>query len=381
MPHKKKIAYVTGTRADFGLMTPVLHAIEASRTLSLDLYATGMHLMPEHGNTLRQVKRLFSSVKRIDAVYGEKEQGMAEFSAALLPRVVSAFGKKRPDFVLLLGDRAEMFVVALACLYLRIPTGHLHGGEKTETVDEVARHAITKMASLHFPATKESAQRIARMGEEPSRIHVVGAPALDVILNSRIPSEREVARYLNIKAGSDFVLLLMHPAQNSKRAGAEMREALAAVKDSGLPVVVLYPNADSGSSRIIAEIEKEKGNKNFRIFKSIPHEMFLALEREAAVWVGNSSAALIESASFRTPVVNIGGRQQGRLRGKNIIDVPHNKNRIVAAIRRSLYDTRYKASLQKISNPWGDGRTGEKVRKALEHLDAPEKLLHKQIAY
>lgn len=379
---RKKIAYVTGTRADFGLMTPVLKVIAQSDKLSLKVYATGMHLMPKFGNTVEAVKKEFPAVEVIDAIFkGNTPGGVAIFCADILKEVTSAFQRNRPDMVLLLGDRPEMLAVATACLYLGIATAHLHGGERTLTRDELARHAITKLASLHFPATKDAAKRIKKMGEDEWRIQVVGAPALDKIFQNKLPSKKDVAAFIGIPASQKFVLLVQHPSEHSEEAGKEMEETIAALKRIALPVVAVYPNADAGSVKIIEALQKERKNPLFRIFKNIPHQMFLAIERESAVWVGNSSAALIESASFKTPVVNIGERQRGRLRGKNVIDVPSNRTDITAAIEKSLYDTNYRKALQTVANPWGDGKTAERVRVALEDLDVSQELLRKQISY
>lgn len=382
MKNKKKIAYITGTRADFGLVTPVLRAIEKSPKLSLRLYSTGMHLMPQFGETVHEVEKLFPHAQRIETVFADdSREEQAAFAGALLSNVAALFKKDRPDFVVLLGDRVEMFVIAVACLYLGIPTGHVHGGERTATVDDSARHAISKLASLHFAATTGSAERLKRMGEEKWRVHVVGAPALDVIRNEKLPSPKEVSDFLGLPRGVAFILITQHPVSEEwEDVGAQMRATLAAVTQFKLPVAVTYPNADAGGRRIIAAIEKERNNPLFRIFSNVPYKMFLALERDAAVWVGNSSGALIESCSFGTPVVNIGTRQKGRERGGNVIDAGYDRDDISAAILRSL-DGAYRTKLKTLVNPWGNGDSGPRIAAIVEHLPDTKKLLTKQIAY
>ncbi|MEK7208064.1 MAG: UDP-N-acetylglucosamine 2-epimerase [Patescibacteria group bacterium] len=379
---RKKIAYVTGTRADFGLMTPVLTAITKSKRLSLRVYGTGMHLMPKFGSTIAEVLRVFPRAMRLKASFRDDTPlAQAAFAGALLPKVVSAFSKERPDFVLLLGDRVETLVVALACLYLGIPTGHLHGGERSGTVDEVARHAVSKLASLHFAATADSARRLARMGEEQWRIRVVGAPALDAIRAEKLTSRGELRKKLALGSKEKFILLIQHAtSETSRAAGREMRETLAALKSFSLPIVALYPNADPGSEAIIRCLERERPNPFFRVFESLPHAHFLALLRDAAVFVGNSSAALIESASFQLPVVTVGARQRGRVRGENVIAVSCERAAIRRAIAKAL-SAKYCAALRATRNPWGDGKTAERVVRALEHLPPARKLLAKQIAY
>lgn len=380
---EKKIAYVTGTRADFGLMTPVLKAIEKSKGLSLQLYVTGIHLMPEFGETALEVLREFPDAKKISAVFKSDERaGMAEFTGIFLSKIVVAFEKDKPDFVLTLGDRPEMLMVAAACLYLGIPSGQIHAGDKSSTVDDTARHAITKLSSLHFVATKEAEERVMKIGEERWRVHRVGAPALDTIKKERIPSSKEASDFLGIPRGTAFLLVTQHPVSELwKEALRQMRETLEAVKSFNLPVVVLYPHADAGGRRMVSEILKQKNNPLFRIFPSVPYKMFLALERDAAVWVGNSSAMMIESASFRTPCVNVGERQSGRVRGENVIDAGYHRAEIGAAIAKSLRDTASFTRLRRIKNPWGDGRAAERIIKILEQLPDTQKLLAKQIAY
>jgi len=380
---KKKIAYISGTRADFGLMTPVLHSIEKSEKLQLLTFATGVHLMPDFGNTINHVTREFPNTKIIPATFTSDDRtGMANFMGEYLQQLVKTLTLEKPDFVLILGDRVEMLCTALACVYLGIPTGHLHGGEKTSTVDEVSRHAITKLASVHFAATKESAKRIKKMGEEDWRIHVVGAPALDIILNEELPKREELFQKLGLNPKDKIILVVQHPVtEQIDEAGKQMEETISAVKPFNLPVVLTFPHPDPGGREIIKVIEKERNNPLFHIFPSLEYKDFLALEREALVMVGNSSAGMIESSSFKIPVVNIGDRQKGRQHGGNVTHVGYNKEKIRKAIEKSLYDPNYLKSLKGIVNPYGDGKAGQKVTEILENLEFGSKLLNKRITY
>lgn len=379
----KTVAYVTGTRADFGLMTPVLQAIAGSTGLRLRLYATGMHLMPEFGMTADDVRRLFPEVIPLDVTcIGDDRGSMAAFEGALISKLAEVWMTDRPDIVLVLGDRVEMFAVAAACLYLGIPVAHLHGGDVSGSVDDVARHAITKLSQLHLPATEDAAARIRAMGEDPSRIQVVGAPALDVILNQPLPSRSEMASKLSLDAEKPFLLVTQHPVTESlSEAGTQVRTTLEAVMGMNQQTVIVYPNADAGGREMISVIEEYRQHPNARIVPSLPHTEFLALERDAAVWIGNSSAGVIESASFKTPVVNVGSRQTGRLRAANVIDVAHEREAIRAAVERALYDLAFRAALEDVTNPWGDGRTGERVATLLEQLEINEDFLNKRSVF
>lgn len=380
---KKKIAYISGTRADFGLMTPVLNEIKKSELLDLKLYFTGEHLMAEFGSTMNHVKRYFPNAVPIRAVFEKDGRiGMAKFTSKLLDKVIDIFDRNKPDLVLVLGDRPEMLSVATACLYLGIPIGHIHGGEKTGTVDEIARHAITKMSHIHFSATKEATLRIEKMGEDDWRINKVGAPGIDVILNEKLPNKDELFRRLNLNPEDRIILVTQHPvSEDISNAGRQMEITMSAVKEFNMPVVVIYPHADAGGKKIIEVIKKEQKNPMFRIFPSLEYKIFLALERETSVWVGNSSGAIIESASFGTPVVNIGNRQHGRLRSGNIIDVGYNKKEIIDAINKSLNDEKYRIRIKAIKNCWGDGKASSRIVSILEKLEITPQLLNKQISY
>ena len=379
----KKITYISGTRADFGLMTPILRAINSNPKLNLQVYATGIHLMKKFGYTFNEVKKHFPAAKKINATFNcDDKLGMVHFTAEFLPKLVQVLSVNKPDIVLILGDRVEMLCTATVCLYLNIPIAHIHGGEKTSTVDEVARHAITKLSHLHFPATKESAERIRKMGEEGWRIHVVGAPALDMILNEKLPTRQELFKTLELDPKTRFILVTQHPvSEESEDAGKQMEKTITSVKKFNLPIVVTYPHADAGGRKIIEVIDKEKNNPLFHIFPSLEYKQFLAAEREAAVWVGNSSGAMIESSSFQTPIVNIGTRQLGRQRGNNVINVGYNVEKIASAVDKSLNDKKYLTRLAKIANPWGDGKTGPRVAKILENIKIDARLLTKQITY
>lgn len=383
MNKTKKILYITGTRADFGLMSPILRSIAASKKLDLTLYATGMHLMPEFGDTFALVRREFKNAKKINAVFnGNKKTGILDFLADFFGQVCEVLEKEKPDLALVLGDRPEMLAVASACLYAGVAVGHVHGGDKTLTNDELARHAITKLAHLHFPATATSARRIQKMGEESWRINIVGAPGLDAIRQQPLLSRKELCAFLKINANEKIILLTQHPeSRDWQNAGWQTRQIIEALNKFKLPVVVIYPNSDPGSTDIIKAFKIEKNNPLFRIYPNLEPKIFLSLAREAAVWVGNSSAGLIESASFKTPVVNVGLRQAGRERGENVIDVDYDVGKIEQAVHKSLSDKYFLAKLCKVTNPWGDGRTGRRVARILEDLKVDSRLFNKQITY
>lgn len=378
------MGFITGARADFGLMVPILKSINKSPKLKLSVYATSNHLMGEFGYTFDIVKKEFPQAIAINSIFkSDDREGMARFLGDFLTKITDCLIKNRPDLMFIPCDRVEAFATALACNYLGIPMCHIHGGERTYTADEPARHAITKLSHLHFAATNEAAKRIEKMGEESWRIYTVGAPVLDIVLNEKLPDRKSLLKYLGIpNATEQFILVTQHPtSEEFEVAGKQMEKTLSAVKSFNLPTVIVYPHADAGGQRIIKIIQKYKNQKLFYIYPNIEHKYFLALEREASAWVGNSSGGIIESASFRTPVVNIGIRQLGRQQSGNVINVNSEVDEIEQAIKKSLFDKSYINKIKKIKNIWGDGNCAKKVTKILEDLVIDQKFLHKQISY
>lgn len=373
----KKIAYITGARADFGIEAPLLNELEKSNDFRLQLYVTGIHLMPEFGNSFDLVKEMFPKVKIIDAWF--TKDGMATFAAKFSTELVQEFRENRPDLVLVHGDRVEMLCTTMISLYLGIPVAHVQGGDKTATFDDSARHAITKMSHLHFPAIKESAERIKLMGEEEWRIKVVGTLGLDALLRVKTLKRHELCKKLSLPLDSKIILVLQHPVSEEVELSRQyMKNIISAVKRFNLPTVIIYPNADSGSDQIREVINEEKENPLFKIFKNLDYRTFVSLEKEADVWIGNSSAGIIESASFGTPVVNVGIRQNGRQRGINVIDVGNGEEVIYQAINRSLYNEKYLKSLENCINPWGDGCTVKRIMEVLRTTRIDNQLLVKK---
>lgn len=384
MPLKrKKIAYITGTRADFGLMTPVLDAIQNNQELSLSLYATGTHLLPKFGNTFSEVKKYNAKVKKINAtIENDNKKSQIEFFQKYIYLLSKELTINRPDFILTLGDRIEMLGTAITAAYLGIPSGQLHGGEITTTIDDPSRHAITRFSNLHFPATKQAAERIRKMGEEPWRIHVVGAPALDVIKNFKIPNRSELNKKVRLRANEPFFLITLHPVDDQKiDKQKQISILIESVKKFNTQTVVIYPNSDPGGRAMIQEINKERKNTNFFIFPNLPYQYFLSLEKYTQIWIGNSSAGIIESPSFKTPVINIGNRQRGREQTQNIVNTGYNSAQITSAIRTILKDKSFNKKLKEIKNPWGEGTAGKKIASILARTTFNHALLNKHLTY
>jgi len=381
---KKKICIITGTRADYGHLAPVMKAIRQNHHLELQVVATCMHLMKEFGHTIDEIRKDgFRINASVDVSYQEDSgKAMAISVGKGIIGMAEVFNRIKPDLVLVLGDRGEMLAAAIAANYLNIPVAHLHGGEITGHVDGIVRHAITKLSHLHFPATKGTRDRIIRLGEEPWRVKDVGAPTLDKILWEKLPGEKELRHCYSLGEKDKFFLVVQHPVSTDVAiAGKQMIVTLDAAGSFGIKTLLIYPNADAGGRAMIREIIKRYRSPNLMAYKSLPHQDFLGLMKIASVLIGNSSSGIIEAPSFKLPVVNVGTRQAGRERGCNVIDVPHEKSAIVRAVNKALYDKKFIGGVKQGQNPYGDGRASQRIVKVLSAVKLSPQLLQKKITY
>jgi GDP/UDP-N,N'-diacetylbacillosamine 2-epimerase (hydrolysing) len=379
---RRRICFVSGTRAEFGLMRSVLHAIQNTPRLHLQLLLTGMHLDRSRGRSIDAIRRQGWKVDRIvpwpsgDASPIATARNTGKAVAAM----ASAFAELKPDVVLVVGDRVEAFAAAAAAHIAGIVVAHVHGGDRAlGQVDDSLRHAITKLSHLHFPATRQSAERIANLGEDRWRIVRAGAPGLDGI-RQQAATWKEIHSQFPLLDPRRYLLLVLHPASADedveRRAAKQM---LLAVQRLRLPIVIVYPNNDPGSAGIVAEWERrpKRGSMAPRLIYSrdLPRPMFLALLRDAAALVGNSSAGIIEAASFGTPVLDIGPRQTGRERSGNVRHASLTPALLLAALRRISRAPRWRGK-----NVYGAGGAGQRIAAALATADLT-KLRSKLIAY
>lgn len=371
---KRKVMYITGTRADYGLMHNTLELLNNDERIQLDVIATGMHLMEEFGYSINEIKKENFNIHVINQTFlNDNKESMSSFIGNLISDLTRLMVDVKPDIVLLLGDRGEMLAGAVVASYLQIPIAHVHGGDVSSTVDDSTRHAITKLSNIHFPATEKSASRIKQMGENPDNIFVVGAPGLDdIIKNSRDIDKLRLKEKYNIK--KDFVLVLQHPVSlEEKDSSKQIKETLDAVSLTDYQVIVVYPNADAGGRAMIDVINKY----DFAKYKNIPRNDFIGLLNIAKVLIGNSSSGIIESSSLKLPVINIGTRQQGREKAENVLDVDYNCDDIYDAIN-FIESSQYQNILNNCINPYGDGKACERICKILKEIELNDNLLNKQ---
>ena len=361
---KRKVCVVTGTRAEYGLLYPVLKEIQARKELSLQLVATTAHLSNEFGLTYRQIEEDgFNIDEKIDNLLSSDTKSSIAKSTGLATMLLAdSFEKLDPDVVLLLGDRFETHAAATTALLINIPIAHIHGGEITEgAVDEQIRHSITKMSQLHFCSTEAYRQRVIQMGEDPSKVFNTGAPGIDNIVNLDLLSKDDLEKQLDWKFTQKCALFTYHPVTlTNDDLKKDLSIIFDVLVDSGIGILFTYANADNGGRVINQKIEtfcKLDVNK-YKVVKSLGQLLYLSAMKYVDLLIGNTSSGIIEAASFCKPVVNIGNRQSGRLKGVNVIDCSIKD--LKKSIELALSDNFIKKCCNQ-KNVYGDGRSATPI--------------------
>lgn len=370
---KRKICVVIGSRANYSSIKSAMSAIQAHPQLQLQLVIGASALLDRYGAVINLIERDgFQVSARVHMlIEGETPATMAKSTGLGLLELPTIFDQLAPDFVLTVGDRFETMATTLAAAYMNIPIAHTMGGEVSGTIDESIRHAVTKFAHVHFPASQEARERIIRLGERPEDVYMVGCPRIDLVAEILASDDAELGDELfDVGVGQrfdleqPFVLVSQHPVTTEFGAGErQITATLEAVRDSGLPAIVLWPNADAGSDDIARGIRKwrERGlGDRMHFFKNLPVATYVRLMRRAACLLGNSSSGIREGAFIGTPVVNIGSRQDMRERGSNVIDSGYSRDEILSAIRVQVDHGRY--AMEPI---YGDGKAGKRIADAL----------------
>lgn len=377
----RTICVVTGSRADYGLLYWVLRDLRDATDLELRLIVTGMHLSDAFGETVREIERDgFTIAARVEAIPAtDDDVGVAKAIGYGIVGATDALVQVRPDVVLVLGDRYEIFAFAQACLALRIPLAHIAGGDTTEgAIDEAIRHSITKMAQVHFVTNEVSARRVRQLGEDPERVHVVGSPGLDHLRRSVLLDRAALERSLGAPLGKINLLVTYHPVSLDADDGlAGYRELLAALGDldDGIICWCTKPNADASGRAFADALDAWAADSptRRRVFQSLGQQRYLSMLAQADAVVGNSSSGLYEAPSFGVPTVDVGERQRGRLAADSVIWCAAERTAISGAVRAAL--VRGKRSTE---NPYGDGRSAGRILDVLRALPPAEKLLRKR---
>jgi UDP-hydrolysing UDP-N-acetyl-D-glucosamine 2-epimerase len=378
----RTIGVVTGGRADYGLLLPVIRRIRRESALELRLYVTGMHLAVEYGNTVQAIEAEGLPIAaRVDIeLASDAPHGIARSMSLALAGFAGVFAQSRPDVLLVLGDRFEIFAAVAAAVPFNIPVAHIAGGEVTEgAIDDVLRHAITKMSHLHFVAAEPYRQRVIQMGEEAWRVHATGEPGLDHICDMTFQSRDQLEALVGMPLANAPLLVTFHPETlDPANTAARIAAVLSALARVSHPIIFTAPNADTSGRAVRAAIEQFVAeHRNARLVLNLGTQAYFSAMRIAAAMVGNSSSGIVEAGSFELPVVNVGERQRGRLRGANVIDVPAEAAAIEAGLARAL-DPRFRAGLRGMTNVYGDGHASEKIVQVLKDAPPAAVLLQKR---
>jgi GDP/UDP-N,N'-diacetylbacillosamine 2-epimerase (hydrolysing) len=369
----KKVCVVTGTRAEYGLLRWVMEGIRNSNELELQVIATGMHLSPEFGLTYREIEKDgFLIDRKVEMLLSsDTPVGVAKSMGLGMIGFADALNELKPDLLLVLGDRYEIFSAVSAAMVARIPVAHLHGGEATEgLIDEPIRHSITKMSHLHFVAVEEYRKRVIQLGEHPDRVFNVGGLGIDNIIRLKLLERFDLEKTLDFKFGSKNLLITFHPVTLEHSTSAhQMGELLTALeKLEGTNMIFTMPNADTDGRILFQMIEKFVAKNPFaKAFTSLGQLRYLSCVKHIDGVVGNSSSGLIEIPTFKKGTINIGDRQRGRVKAKSVIDCEPTAVSIGNAVQQ-LYSSKFQLSLKTVKNPYGNGGASDAIVDNLEKM-------------
>jgi UDP-hydrolysing UDP-N-acetyl-D-glucosamine 2-epimerase len=392
---KRTIAIFTGNRAEYGLQYPILRAVNQHPDLDYQLVVSGAHLDANFGRTLDEIRE---DGFRIDAEVKIEMDAKSLFATAQaigsgVTEISRAFARLQPDMAVVYADRFEGLAAVIAATQMNIPTAHIEGGDLTEggALDDSVRHAMTKLSHLHFTTNQQATNRILGMGEEAWRVHTVGFPAIDLISEGRFASAAEVGTRLGLDPSRPVVLFTQHSVTTEFDDAASQVEpsltALVRLAEAGVQSILTYPNNDAGGRAIIERLELLAARRipNLQVHRSLGRSLYhgvLALARDPArriACVGNSSSGIKESPAFGCPTVNIGSRQEGRLRGVNVIDAGYDAGQIELAVRSCLFDDNFRNTCRTGENPYWLGDAGPKIASVLAGVSLDQRLIRKRM--
>lgn len=381
---KRKILFITERRADYSRLKPIMKLVQKSPKLEMQLIVTGMHLLKRFGETKKVIIKDGFKIDKTIPMFEENDKddgaAMVKGMGKALIAFSEVFPKLKPDIIFSGFDIGANFAAAITGMHINTVVAHIQGGEVSGTVDEVIRHGMTKFAHIHFAATEQSRKRIIKLGETPKYVFNVGSPSLDTIHNIDYPSKESMAKKYNFDPIKPLIIVLQHPVTTEvDQVEKQIKETIDAVRDVNkrytTQALAVYSNNDAGGKKIVSYIEKS----GIKSYPHIPYEDFLRLMKVASVLVGNSSAGIHEAPSLKLPTVNIGTREQFREKGVNTVDVSYEKNQIIKAIEKCLFDKKFISKVSNGKNPYDGGNTAEKVVKILETIELPP--IQKVITY
>lgn len=378
----RKIAFLTGSRGEWGYIRPILRLIEKDPDLDYVIIATNMHLLSEFGTSIHEIEKDgFEVEEKIFMTYdGYNSVTMVKSLGSLLLELPTVLNRIKPEILVLAGDRGEQLMGAICGVHMGIPVAHIQAGELSGNVDGIVRHSITKLAHIHFAANEEFAERVKKLGEEEFRIFITGAPLVDELVNGIITEKKELIEKYNINEKLPLILSVQHPVtEEEEMAGEQVYETIRALLEFDSQIIFIFPNADAGSELIRNQIQKNL-KPNIKVFRNLPRQDYLGFLKISSCIVGNSSSGIMEAPTFGIPCVNIGRRQNRRLQALNVINVTYDKDKIKEAIKIALSEE-FREKAKKAINPYGDGHASERILKVLKEIEINEKLLLKELTY
>ena len=368
---KRKILIITERRADYSRFKPIINLIKKSKKLSYELIVTGSHLLKKHGFTIQEIKKDNIKIHYQIKNFIEKKnindgESMILALGKIFIEISKIIKKSKPDIILSGFDIGANFALTVAGAHLNIPVAHIQGGEVTGSIDESLRHAMSKFSNYHLVANNDAKKRLIKMGERRENIFNVGCPSLDALFLEKKIDPPEILKKFKINVKKNFIIIIQHSVTSEdKHSGKQILETIEAVKKSLLPALFVLPNNDSGHFDIIKVIKKSR----IQWTETLSLSEYSTLLSYARILIGNSSSGIHEAASFKLPVINVGTRQNGRLKPKNIVNADYNRNDIYNKIKFCMSNKKFLKIIKSLKNPYGDGKSSLKIVKILDKID------------
>jgi GDP/UDP-N,N'-diacetylbacillosamine 2-epimerase (hydrolysing) len=377
-----KLLFFTGSRGEWGYIRPVIEKCKKMK-INYKLCVTNMHLLDSFGLSINEIEK--DGFKVDDKIYmaldGYNKFTVAKSMGILMSSLVDTVNRINPDWIVLAGDRGETLIASIVSAYTDIPIAHIQAGELSGVIDGQARHAIGKFSNLHFASNQDASSRLKRLGEEKFRIKLVGAPQLDDLKNKKFEKLSRLKNKYNINFNAGYILVIYHPPQSRiESIKKDLNSVFSFLKNVKEKKIWISPNNDAGSAIIKDEFLKKRQADDY-LFDNLPREEYLTLLKHTKCILGNSSSGILESPTFRVPCINIGNRQYGRLRAKNIIDIFKVKEISLKKAYKLSQSSKFKRKIKNIKNPYGDGNSSEKILNIILKTKIDDKLMFKKLTY
>ncbi|ACI21188.1 UDP-N-acetylglucosamine 2-epimerase [Thermodesulfovibrio yellowstonii] len=379
---KLKLLFITGSRGEWGYIRPILRLCNKRKDVNFSLCVTNMHLLPDFGLSIKEIERdgFHVDYKIYMSLDGYNHYTMVKSLGVFLSSLADVVASTKPDWIILAGDRGEQLMGAIVGAFCYIPVAHIQAGELSGNIDGMTRHAIGKYAHLHFASNEDAAERLIKLGEEPFRIHIVGAPQLDELVQGLYTKRDNLFNKYSLNL-QNYLLVMLHPVTEEYHKASEQVEILMrALSKFDMPKIVILPNNDAGSLMIREGIENNRKG-DFYVFSNLSREDYLGFLKYCSAIVGNSSSGILEAPTFKIPAVNIGRRQHKRLRGNNVIDVDFEEEAIISAIKKAISKEFREMLKNNCTNPYGDGKSSERILNILINIPINDTLLIKNLTY